>query len=88
MTTKRQLANLLTAKNKQLSVSQSSQIIDVVVGFLAEALERKQRIEVRGFGAFSIRSRVAKTIRNPKTNELLPVTDLQRVYFRPSKNIL
>ncbi len=87
MTTKRQLINLLTAKNTQLSIKQVQDIIDVIINFLTTSLINRQRVEVRGFGAFTIRKRNAQVTRNPKTNQVISSTGMNRVYYRPSKNI-
>jgi integration host factor subunit beta len=87
MTTKRQLVNLLATKNTQLSPKQIITIVDTIINFLTKVLVKGQRVEIRGFGAFSIRKRTVKILRNPKTNQVLPPASLYRVYYRPSKNI-
>jgi integration host factor subunit beta len=87
MTTKRQLINLLAAKNGQLSIKQIQNIVDVVINFLTASLVNDQRVEVRGFGAFTVRKRAAQVVRNPKTNQVISSACINRVYYRPSKNI-
>lgn len=87
MTTKRQLINLLATKNTQLSIKQIQNIVDVIINFLTASLINNQRVEVRGFGAFTIRKRAAQVVRNPKTNQVISSACMNRVYYRPSKNI-
>ena len=87
MATKKQLINLLTTKNDQLSTKQVLEITDVIIKYLSSALINGQRIEIRGFGAFSIRKRNSPYIRNPQTNKIIQTTSMNRIYYRPSKNI-
>jgi integration host factor subunit beta len=87
MTTKKQLISLLAVKNTQLSIKQSKAIIDVIINFLTASLVSKKRIEIRGFGAFTVRKRAALLVRNPKTNQLIPSDETNKIYYRPSKNI-
>ena len=87
MTTKRQLINLLAVKNTQLSIKQVQDIVDIILNFLTMSLVNRKRVEVRGFGAFTIRKRTAQLMRNPKTNQIISSAGLNRVYYSPSKNI-
>ncbi len=87
MTTKKQLISLLAVKNTQLSIKQSQAIIDVIINFLTTSLVNRKRIEIRGFGAFTVRKRAAQLVRNPKTNQFISSVGMNKVYYRPSKNI-
>jgi len=58
-----------------------------IIDQMEEALGRGERIEIRGFGAFSLRHHEAKTGRNPKTGEMVDVPAKHTVHFRPGKDL-
>jgi integration host factor subunit beta len=61
--------------------------VDVVLEEIGEALASGGRVELRGFGAFSVRSRDARTGRNPRTGAAVKV-DAKRVpFFKPGKEL-
>jgi len=67
---------------KPEDVEQSAgQILDALMKHLAQ----HGRIEIRGFGTFSIRTRAARISRNPKTGETVSVPDRAFVHFKPGK---
>lgn len=57
--------------------------IDTILEHIATNLSKGDRIEIRGFGCFSIRNRRAKTGRNPKTGEPVTVPPKSFPYFKP-----
>lgn len=62
-------------------------IVSAIFDAITEQLARDGRVELRGFGAFSTRSRDARTGRNPRTGETVDV-DAKRVpYFKPGKEM-
>lgn len=62
-------------------------IVSTVLDEITNALAQGKRVELRGFGAFSTRGRKARTGRNPRTGEAVPV-DAKRVpYFKPGKEL-
>jgi len=52
---------------------------------ITEALARGNRIELRGFGAFTVKKRDARTGRNPSTGEIVTVPAKTRPFFRTGK---
>ncbi|RMF32777.1 MAG: integration host factor subunit beta [Chlorobiota bacterium] len=63
----------------------------VVEGFLdgiKEAMRHGRRIEIRGFGIFSVKARRARIARNPRTGEKLPLGERFTPHFRPSDEFL
>jgi integration host factor subunit beta len=50
-------------------------------------LEAGGRVELRGFGAYSVRSFEARTARNPSSGKSLEVPAKRRVYFKPGKTL-
>lgn len=62
----------------------------IVSTFFEEIVKRLAaggRVELRGFGAFSTRSRTARTGRNPRTGETVDVTAKRVPYFKPGKEM-
>ena len=54
---------------------------------LVEALARGDRVELRGFGAFTVRTREARVGRNPRTGETVSVNEKQVPYFKAGKGL-
>lgn len=62
-------------------------VVGVILGSLSGALERGGRVELRGFGAFSVRSRPPRTARNPRTGEVVDVPAKHVPFFRAGKEL-
>ena len=58
---------------------------DQLIDLIFNALSRKDRVEIRGFGSFSTRKRAARLARNPKTGSSIAVNSKFHPYFRASK---
>ena len=84
---KSDLLEQLTTKNTSLSTSDSKIALDSLIDHLSNLLSEKQRIEIRGFGAFSVRERNPIRGRNPKSGKAIELDSRSLIYFRPSKLI-
>jgi integration host factor subunit beta len=62
-------------------------IIDAILGEIVDALARGERVELRGFGAFSTKQRHARTGRNPRTGDKVPVTEKLAPFFKTGKEM-
>jgi len=62
-------------------------IVATIFGEITAALARGDRVELRGFGAFSTKSRQGRTGRNPRTGESVPVEPKSVPYFKPGKEL-
>ena len=80
------LENLAT-QNTSFSTSDSKIALDTLIDHLSRLLSEKQRIEIRGFGAFSVRDRNPIRGRNPKSGKAIELDRRSLIYFRPSKLI-
>ncbi len=60
-------------------------VVNAVFEVMREALEDEKRIEIRGFGVFSIKVRKPKVGRNPKTGQVVHIPERKVVHFKPSK---
>jgi integration host factor subunit beta len=59
--------------------------VNTVFEEIIEALSRGERVELRGFGAFSVKSRDARIGRNPRTGESVQVEDKKVPFFKTGK---
>jgi integration host factor subunit beta len=63
------------------------QAVRTLLEHMATCIVRGRRIEIRDFGAFSLRHYAARTRRNPKTGEAIAVGETSLVHFRPGKGL-
>lgn len=59
--------------------------VNQIIEYLGDNIARGEKIEVRKFGSFSVRSRAARIARNPKTGEVLDLDAVRVCYFKPGK---
>jgi len=85
--TKSELIARIAELNPRLTHGDVVRIVETVFGEIARALAREDRVELRGFGAFSVTRRAARTGRNPKTGEAVEVPDRLLPRFRAGKNL-
>lgn len=85
--TKSELIQRLAKRFPHLKQSDLEKVVNVVLDKISAALGEDRRVELRGFGAFSIRTREARRARNPKTGEQVQVGDRAAVYFRAGKEL-
>jgi integration host factor subunit beta len=62
-------------------------IVDAVLDEITKALSRGERVELRGFGAFTVKHRGSRIGRNPKTGVKVSVDQKYALSFRPSKGL-
>ncbi len=62
-------------------------IVETILGSVIWALQKGEKIEIRGFGSFRIRQRNSRIGRNPKTGERVEVPAKRVPYFKPSKEL-
>ena len=77
--------NLLSenlSEYNEIDISLSAEIIQKVI---VDSLKKRKRIEIRGFGSFSIRDRKSIRARNPKSGESIELPKRSIPYFRASK---
>jgi len=62
-------------------------IVNAILDEMVEALRRGDRVELRGFGAFSVKLREARQGRNPRTGAVVPVAKKAIAYFKTGKEM-
>ncbi|MCX5814621.1 MAG: integration host factor subunit beta [Proteobacteria bacterium] len=80
------LINALVSK-ESLTTTNASKIINLVFDGFTDALKRNGRIEIRGFGNFTVREYGTYTGRNPKTGEKIPVKPKRLPFFKVGKEL-
>ena len=81
------LIQRLAAANPYLYARDIGRIVDVVFEQIGSALAHGDRVELRGFGVFSIRARGARVGRNPRTGDEVAVPSKIVPHFRPGKEL-
>jgi integration host factor subunit beta len=85
--TKSDLIKQLAETNPHLYQRDIERIVSTVFEEVTEALVRGDRVELRGFGAFSVRHRSSRVGRNPRTGEEVRVPDKAVPYFKTGKEL-
>jgi len=68
-----------------LSRSESSILVESMIGHISGALQRGENVKLAGFGTFSLRDKKERMGRNPKTGEDVPITSRRVLVFKPSQ---
>ncbi len=85
--TRSELIQMLAERNPHLYLRDVETIIDTVFEEITQALIRGDRVELRGFGAFSVKERQARTGRNPRTGESVSVDAKRLPFFKTGKGL-
>lgn len=84
---KSELIQKLSEDNPHLFQRDVERIVSTVFEEITNALARGDRVELRGFGAFSVKKRDARTGRNPRTGEAVPVPEKSVPFFKAGKEL-
>lgn len=85
--TKSELILRLAELNPHLYQRDVERIVATIFDEIAAALARGQRVELRGFGAFSVKWRGARVGRNPRTGESVQVNEKATPFFKTGKDL-
>ena len=77
----------LSKKFKSFTPSDIDFSVRKIFEYMSRALYSGERIEVRGFGTFSLHKHNSRTARNPKTGQLVALEKRFSVHFKPSKEL-
>jgi integration host factor subunit beta len=84
---KSELISELAAENPHLTQRDIERVVGVILERMIQALEAGGRVELRGFGAFSVRSRPARAGRNPRTGAAVDVRAKHVPFFKSGKEL-
>ncbi|WP_330925621.1 integration host factor subunit beta [Candidatus Sororendozoicomonas aggregata] len=85
--TRSELIERIATMQAQLSVKDIELAIKGIIDHMAQALASGERIEIRGFGSFSLHYRAPRTGRNPKTGESVALPAKYVPHFKPGKDM-
>ncbi|GAK32606.1 integration host factor subunit beta [Iodidimonas nitroreducens] len=84
---KSELINKLAEANPHLFHRDVERIVGTIFEEITAAMSRGDRVELRGFGAFSVKSRPSRVGRNPRTGEAVDVEEKHVPYFKAGKDL-
>jgi integration host factor subunit beta len=85
--TKSELIMRLAEANPHLFQRDVESIVSAIFDEISSALENGDRVELRGFGAFSVKKREARVGRNPRTGDSVPVREKFMPFFKSGKQL-
>ena len=84
---KSDLLNYLCSEFKHLPHREVEKMFDKIISTFSDSLASGNRIEIRNFGSFSVKTRDKRIARNPKTGEKISVDAKKSINFRASKEM-
>ena len=84
---KSELVQRIAQNNPHLYQRHVEMIVNTILDEITAALARGDRVELRGFGAFSVKNRPARTGRNPRTGEKVAVEQKNVPFFKTGKEM-
>ena len=82
---KSELITIIAENNPHLYQRDVERIVTTIFDEISDALARGDRVELRGFGAFSVKKRDARKGRNPRTGETVEVEEKHVPFFKTGK---
>jgi len=84
---KSELVQRIAARNPHLYQRDVENIVNAILDEVVQALARGDRVELRGFGAFSVKNRPARVGRNPRTGQQVEVEEKAVPFFKTGKEM-
>ena len=85
--TKTELVQALSSKLPELEKRDVELAVKCMLGQMTDSLVQGERVEIRGFGGFSLHHRAPRAARNPKTGEAVNIPAKVAVHFQPGKEM-
>ena len=85
--TRSELIDLIASQQTQLSTKDVELAVKLMIDHMAESLAVGERIEIRGFGSFSLHYREPRKGRNPKTGDSVELEGKDVPHFKPGKEL-
>jgi integration host factor subunit beta len=76
------VSNELALQKQDVSLA-----VDIMLDTMSKALIEERRIELRGFGSFSVRSRKPRSTKNPRTGKIMEIPNRKTLHFTMSKSL-
>lgn len=84
---KSELIEHIAARMTHLTEKQVADGTNIILDLMSDALFKNQRVEIRGFGSFSLHYRPPRNAHNPKTGEKVRTKAKYSPYFKPGKEL-
>ncbi len=77
----------IVSKNAELTKKESAAAVDALLDGIVEGLVKDGKVQLIGFGSFEVRTRTARTGRNPRTGEQIKIKASKAPAFKPGKDM-
>ena len=84
---KKELIEIISNEQEQLPYKDIELAIKTIIESMIDSLKKGKRIEIRGFGSFSLRYRKSRIGRNPKSGETVNIDERYVPHFKPGKDL-
>jgi integration host factor subunit beta len=84
---KSELTDRISVQNPHLYRRDCERIVNVILGEIVAAMEHGDRVELRGFGSFTVRKRSARDGRNPRNGALVAIIEKKLPHFKSGKEM-
>jgi len=85
--TKSELIERLSFVSGSVNKKEAELVINTIFDSIGDALVSGDRVEIRGFGSFTIRERDAREARNPKSGEIVKIPNKKTPFFKTGKEL-
>lgn len=85
--TKSELIEKVVQSHGMLNIKVSEVVVNTVFDSIEEALKSGDKVEIRGFGSFTIRERLGREARNPKSGEVVRIPSKKTPFFKTGKEL-
>ena len=85
--TRSELIDLMASQQSQLTTKDVELAVKLIIDHMAQSLSSGERIEIRGFGSFSLHYREPRQGRNPKTGDTVDLSGKYVPHFKPGKEL-
>lgn len=86
--TRSELVDKISEKCGDFTKRQVEIMFDTVIDSIKDALKNGERVEIRGFGNFTVKTRAPRIARNPKTGQTVEVSTKRAVHFKVGKELM
>ena len=84
---KKDLIEIIAKEQDQLHYKDIELSVKTIISSMVKSLKKGERIEIRGFGSFSLRYRKPRVGRNPKSGESVNIEERYVPHFKPGKSL-
>ncbi len=84
---KKDLIEIIAKEQDQLPYRDIELSVKTIINSMVNSLRKGERIEIRGFGSFSLRYRKSRVGRNPKSGQSVNIEERYVPHFKPGKNL-